>query len=110
MNHRTRQFLAVGAGVAVLAAANRFGRRDTFRGKSVVITGGSRGLGLEMARLWAAEGAHVSICARTADDLRRAEHDLRSRGASVFSQSVDVTNQAQVTQFIEDVLHRCGGI
>ncbi|MVM33392.1 SDR family NAD(P)-dependent oxidoreductase [Spirosoma sp. HMF4905] len=46
-------------------------RKLDFRGKTVVITGGSRGLGLELARVLAQEGANLAICAREADGVRR---------------------------------------
>jgi hypothetical protein len=44
-------------------------RRTDFRGKTVVITGGSRDLGLELGRLWSTEGARVAIYSRTKDDV-----------------------------------------
>ncbi|MCM0080748.1 SDR family NAD(P)-dependent oxidoreductase [Geomonas sp. Red32] len=48
-------------------------RRLDFRGFSVVITGGSRGLGLEIARQFTREGARVTLLARDGDELSRAE-------------------------------------
>jgi NAD(P)-dependent dehydrogenase (short-subunit alcohol dehydrogenase family) len=51
------------------------------QGRTVLITGGSRGLGLVLAREFAREGAHIAICARDPDELGRAEGDLRERGA-----------------------------
>ena len=49
-------------------------------GKVAIVTGGSRGLGLEFARRLGAAGAHVAICARTADELAAAVDDLDRRG------------------------------
>ncbi len=56
---------AAGAGALLAARAvyKRFGGYD-FEGKTVLITGGSRGLGLVLARGFAAEGANVAVCAR----------------------------------------------
>jgi NAD(P)-dependent dehydrogenase (short-subunit alcohol dehydrogenase family) len=108
---QSRTLLAWGAAGVTLWAASRWWRsRDTFRGKTVVITGGSRGLGLEMARLWTAEGANVAICARTEEDLARAQQELVRRGGSVLAQSVDITSQEQVDQFIHTVVGRFGAI
>jgi NAD(P)-dependent dehydrogenase (short-subunit alcohol dehydrogenase family) len=107
----SRQLLAVGAaGVGLWAVSRWLRSRDSFRGKTVVVTGGSRGLGLEMARLWAAEGANLAICARTEEDLARAQRELAGRGAQVLAQSIDITDQEQVEQFIAAVAARFGTI
>jgi NAD(P)-dependent dehydrogenase (short-subunit alcohol dehydrogenase family) len=96
--------------VATWAALRALRPRFSFRGKTVAITGGSRGLGLEMARLWAAEGARLALCARTPADLARAVGELQQRGAEVFAQAVDITDQDQVLQFIDAVTDRYGAI
>lgn len=102
---------AVGAGAvaAFLAMRNRRPAYDFF-GKTVVITGGSRGLGLVLARRFAAEGAKIAICARNADELKRAENDLNARGAEVFQSVSDVRNQNGVDEFIENVCSYYGQI
>lgn len=78
------------AGVSVgLAAASAAGlgaylytsRRNTMRGKVVIVTGGSRGLGLEIARQFGLAGAHLVLAAREADELDRARGILASEGA-----------------------------
>lgn len=79
--------------------------------KRVIVTGASRGIGRAIARAFAAEGARVAICARTAADLEAAGTDLQSRGASdVIARAVDVTDTAGVRQFVEDIAARWGGI
>src|SRR4051812_12603363 len=71
---------ALGAGAFFAARALvRSRRRISFAGKVVFITGGSRGLGLIMARQFAAEGAKVAICARDPEELERARADLEGR-------------------------------
>ncbi len=65
-------------------------RRWSFRGKVVLVTGGSRGLGLLLARQLADEGARLALVARNAEDLGRAARELRGRGAEVLGLPADV--------------------
>jgi NAD(P)-dependent dehydrogenase (short-subunit alcohol dehydrogenase family) len=67
---------ALALGGALMARGLRATRRLDFRGRSIVITGGSRGLGLVMARLLAREGARLTIAARDQEELERAQEDL----------------------------------
>jgi NAD(P)-dependent dehydrogenase (short-subunit alcohol dehydrogenase family) len=73
--------MAAGVGLGALLAAQAWRRRTDydFGGKSVVITGGSRGLGLVMARELADEGARITLIARDEAELGRAADDLRTR-------------------------------
>ena len=80
------------------------------RGKTVLITGGSRGLGLVMAREFAANGARVAICARDAEELQHASDDLQSRGAEVLAVMCDVTNMTEVESLVTRVRERFGKI
>ena len=73
--------------------------RYDFRGKHVIVTGGSRGLGLVIARQLVDVGARVSICARDADELARAGADLTARGGTAFTAVCDVTDREQVDAF-----------
>ncbi|MDQ2746731.1 MAG: SDR family oxidoreductase [Acidobacteriota bacterium] len=85
-------------------------RRQDFRGKVVVITGGSRGLGLVLARQFADAGAKLAICARDADELNRAEISLEKRQAEVFAKTCDVRNQDDVNEFINSVINHFGRV
>ena len=69
------------AGLGVLFAVQALRRRDDydFAGKAVVITGGSRGLGLVLARALADEGARLLLVARDEEELANAADDLRTR-------------------------------
>ena len=82
----------------------------SFEGKTVLITGGSRGLGLVLARQFAREKARLAICARDEEDLERARIDLEKRGARVLAVSCDVTDESQVSELIERVRSHYGGI
>src|SRR5262252_10605864 len=82
ISEKQKRLLAVGAvGAGAVLAAQMWRRRDPyeFAGRSVVITGGSRGLGLVMARQLAAEGARLTIVARDEAELHRAVDDLQAR-------------------------------
>jgi NAD(P)-dependent dehydrogenase (short-subunit alcohol dehydrogenase family) len=102
---------AAGAGayLAARAISKQFGGYD-FEGKTVLITGGSRGLGLVLARGFAAEGANVAICARDPRELERAREDLVSRGARVYAFPCDVTDRAQVKELIDVVTRHFGRV
>ncbi len=80
------------------------------RGKTVLVTGGSRGLGLVLAREFAANGARVAICARDEEELQQASDDLESRGAEVMAVKCDVTNMAEVESMVSRVRERLGQI
>ena len=96
--------LAVVAGGAwAVRSLMRRGLAFDFKNKVVLITGGSRGLGLVLAREFAREGARLAICARDEDELERARLDLESRGAEVMTQRCDVTSREDVLRMIAAV-------
>jgi NAD(P)-dependent dehydrogenase (short-subunit alcohol dehydrogenase family) len=102
---------AVGIGaLSALTAWKKSRRHFNLREKVVLITGGSRGLGLVLAREFAKEGARIAICARDGEELAAAKTDLESRGAEVFDAICDVTNQEEIDRLIGDVCMRFGQI
>src|SRR5688500_10808183 len=94
-------------GLALLA--NRRAGFD-YTDKSVLIMGGSRGLGLVMARELIMRGARVAICARDAAELERAEADLAALGGDVMSLVCDVRTRSEIKAAVEDVRGRFGQI
>lgn len=99
---------AVGAGAWLIS---RSGRRYDFRGKVVLIAGGSRGLGLVMARQLAAQGAHLALCARDGDELDLAADDLITRHANrPLTVVCDITDPEGVRHLVERVHGRFGTI
>lgn len=85
--------------------AKCYSRRFDFYGRVVVITGGSRGLGLVLARQFAAEGAKLAICARNAEELEIAQRELLDLGAPILAQVCDMENRDEIQHFLATV-HR----
>ena len=105
--------LLAAAGAAGLCAARAVFRKATeykLRGRVVLITGGSRGLGLVMARELARQGAHIAICARDAEELNRARDELEARGANVLAVPCDITDRRLVEEMVRIVREYFGQI
>lgn len=102
---------AAGAGALLALRALARGRRAfDFRGKVVLVTGGSRGLGLELSRELAAAGARLAICARDPGELRRARQELEASGARVLALECDVTDRGAVDTTIATVEAHFGSV
>src|SRR3954468_1034389 len=86
------------------------GKREDVRGKVVLITGGSRGLGLQMAREFATAGARIAICARDTQELDWAREELSRRGAEVLAVQCDVSVHDDVQRMVREVRERFGRI
>jgi NAD(P)-dependent dehydrogenase (short-subunit alcohol dehydrogenase family) len=81
-----------------------------FTGKNVLVTGGSRGLGLVLARELARRGARLAICSRDADELALAYDDLARTGARVVAVECDVTDRGRVREFVAVARQRLGPV
>lgn len=79
-------------------------------GKVAVVTGGSRGIGLAIARSLAAEGAKLALCARGEEALGAAAEDLAAAGAEVHHQAVDLAEPEGADAFLDGVVDRYGRI
>lgn len=101
---------SLGAGVAVTRNLVRTRRTIDLAGKTVVITGGSRGLGLVLARGLVKLGARVAICARDAAELERARANLVTLGGEVYAATCDVSERDEVLRFITAVEDDFGAI
>jgi NAD(P)-dependent dehydrogenase (short-subunit alcohol dehydrogenase family) len=115
MTEQQKRNLIIGAvGVGAFLAAQAWRRRSDydFAGKSVVITGGSRGLGLVMARELAHEGAQLTIVARSDGELDRAVDDIRARQpfAEVLPVTGDVRKRHDAERAIAQAHERFGRI
>ena len=75
-------------------------------GKVVLITGGSKGIGLACALAFAAEGARIAICSRSPDNVERARAKLKD----AFGVAADLIDAGAATRMIEEVEGRLGPI
>lgn len=108
MNKVVGAALGALAGYALVRAITP---RYSFRGKRVLITGGSKGLGLVLARTLVKEGAQVALLARSEEELEHAATDLRNRyGVEALTLTCDVRDEAAVVAAIEQVSTVFGGL
>lgn len=107
-----RSFVLTLGGLAlagcIISRATR--RTCSFAKKVVLITGGSRGLGLVLARQLCAEGARIALLARDSDELARARDELVQRGGEVMTISCDLLDPAQIESAVQEVADHFGGI
>ena len=85
-------------------------RQRSIAGEVVLITGGSRGLGMALAKQFAREGCRVAICARDSEELARAKQELAKQGFRVLTSICDVTHQPDVERTVEQVSRELGPI
>ena len=97
-------------GCAVVKMVLQQSRHWDLNEKVILITGGSRGLGLVMAREFAARGARVAVCARDQDDLTRVQQEFAAHGDHFFSTQCDVSNRDQVHSMIDSVENALGAV
>ena len=103
-----RGLTAAVVGAAIVLRAVRRKVPYDFNGKSVVITGGSRGLGLVLARQLAGMGAHLTLMARDEHELRRAVDNIHEREphADVLIVPGDVRERAEAERAIAKTIER----
>ncbi|MCQ4042660.1 SDR family NAD(P)-dependent oxidoreductase [Streptantibioticus rubrisoli] len=85
-------------------------RKSPLNGLSALVTGGSRGLGLLIARELVGRGCRLLICARDADELRRAEEELRAMGGQVYSVVADLTDTETPDRLVAVAEEKCGQV
>jgi len=113
MTSKQQTALAAGAlavGAALLARGLRAARAIGFHGKTVVIAGGSRGLGFVMARQFGREGARVVLAARDQGELDRAAEELRGDGIEVSALACDVMKREDAERLIQHAVSQHGTI
>jgi NAD(P)-dependent dehydrogenase (short-subunit alcohol dehydrogenase family) len=115
MTTNQQKFLiGLAAGAAAVIAGSRLVRNRhamEFAGRVVVITGGSRGLGLVMARQFAAEGARVVLLARDDGELDRAQRLLQEEsGADVLTIRCDIRRRADVRAAVARIFEKYSAV
>lgn len=116
--YRTESTVVLGAiGAAIIAkqAYEAKQRATHMRGKIVVIAGGSRGLGLEIARQFGRGGAHLVLASRRQEELQNALATLRQQnaipnGEAALTVVADVSKQADCEHIIASTIERFGRI
>ena len=102
-----RNLLLLGAaGVGGYLAWQALKPRYDFGNRTVLITGGSRGLGLVLARQLADAGARLGLMARDQDELDRAAYELRSRGARVSTTAGDLKARDDIHAQVQESVRK----
>lgn len=108
---RTPLLVVAGAVLAGWATARAIRTlRYSFEDKVVLITGGSRGLGLVLARQLSAKGAHVVLLARDEPELARAKAQIIGLGGEALTIQTDLLERSQIHAAIKTALSRYGRI
>jgi 3-oxoacyl-[acyl-carrier protein] reductase len=79
-------------------------------GHSVIVTGGSKGIGKGIARVFAGKGAHVLITSRNLAEAEAAATEIRATGGSVSAIAADVSKPEDNTRLAQTAIERNGGI
>ncbi len=104
------------AGVGALLAGRRIFnqlrdlRGDDIHGQSVLITGGSRGLGLALAEEFARHGCRLILAARDEAELQRAREQVQKSGATVHTIVCDISQPDQVLHMVDEATRHFGRI
>lgn len=108
-NSPIKTLAAAGAGAVTKALAGRVQAAD-LSGEVALITGGSRGLGLALAREFGRAGCKIAICARDGDELAQAGVWLAHEGVEAFTVPCDMTDEKSVKRMLETVTRHYGRV
>jgi len=106
---RSRSFFGLATAALVsygLARLMRTAPVQSWRGRVVVITGGARGLGFALARVFASDGASVWLVSRHGDELNRAVDRLRAAGGRAYAHVADITDPVAVDGMVAAIVAR----
>lgn len=80
------------------------------KGLRALVTGGTKGIGRHCAEIFAAEGAHVSVCARNVAEVHATVAALKGKGVTAFGQGVDVADKGALEAWVKASAEALGGI
>ncbi|MGZ5180979.1 MAG: SDR family oxidoreductase [Ramlibacter sp.] len=80
------------------------------KGRTALVTGGSRGLGLQMAHALGEAGARIMLTSRKADDLEEATADLQAAGIDARWIAADASQEADIRRVADETLQRMGDV
>jgi 3-oxoacyl-[acyl-carrier protein] reductase len=80
------------------------------KGLKALVTGGTKGIGRRCADLFAAEGAHVAICARNPEEVQSAVSALASTGVKSYGEALNVADKAALEGWVANAAEALGGV
>ena len=108
--HSSKLLIGLGVAAGVAVARTLPWTNYDVRGKTIFITGGSRGLGLLLAREFANRGAKIAITARDSEALDRAVADLKRFGQEILAIETDITMREEADAAVDQVRKKFGSI
>ncbi|MDH3377511.1 MAG: SDR family NAD(P)-dependent oxidoreductase, partial [Gammaproteobacteria bacterium] len=82
----------------------------TINGKSVIVTGGSKGIGRGIAKVFAAQGANVTLAARGEEAAKSACDEINAEGGGATYSLCDVSDWESVKSMVDGVAAVNGGV
>jgi 3-oxoacyl-[acyl-carrier protein] reductase len=82
----------------------------SLKGKRVIVTGGSRGLGNAMLNKFVEEGASIATCARGSDSLNTAMAGWKASGVRVYGEAIDVRDSEAYASWFKNAVEYLGGL
>lgn len=80
------------------------------RGKVAIVTGGGRGIGREIALLFASEGAKITVAARSSDQIANVIKEIIDQGGEVVGACADVANEDEVRKMVDETIEKFGRV
>jgi 3-oxoacyl-[acyl-carrier protein] reductase len=80
------------------------------KGKTAIVTGGTRGIGRAIAECFADEGSNVAICARKADQVAETVKALEAKGVKAWGEVVDIADGPALKAFVAKAGETLGGV
>jgi NAD(P)-dependent dehydrogenase (short-subunit alcohol dehydrogenase family) len=111
-SRKANRLLLTGAGIAtgLQLARSLFRPEFDLNGKTVLVTGASRGLGLVLAREFTSRGAKVAMAAREPESLQRAVLDVQRFGPNVLGVDLDIAFREEADAAVEKIENTLGPI